>query len=213
VSKYKATTCTNSGDYPFEWNNPNLSVYHLFESAEKCCEEVVKRTGEACDIRDINEPWDCSKWHLAIEKDANNEPLHADGTCTNSGVIHEVWAAYEQHYIFTDHESCCNKFQIPLDECMKADTCGPPTNPPSKPPTPAPTTKSAPPTESPTPAPSTTPTPKPTTSSPTPVPTTAAPAPTEGDVMVTNSDALTCTSASTSENGSFHPDMYGTLSW
>eukprot|EP00986_Skeletonema_menzelii_P021139 scaffold33336_cov143-Skeletonema_menzelii.AAC.3 len=204
VSKYNALICTNSGDHPLSWNDPALAPHHLFESAERCCEVVIERTGGECDIRDINEPWDCSKWHLAIEKDANGGPLHQEGTCTNSGVIHEVWANYEQHYIFPDHQTCCEKFQIPLDECFKADACGPPTKPPSKPPTPAPSPKPT------TPVPTTIPpTPVPTTTPPTPVPTTAAPT---GGPMVTNSDAPTCTSASSSVNGSFHPDKYGTLS-
>jgi hypothetical protein len=139
VSKFKTSTCTNSGDYPASWNDQNLSVHHLFETADKCCQKVVQRTGAACEIRDVNAEWDCNKWHLAIEKDDNDDPLHKEGTCTNSGVIHEVWANYAEHYIFSDYKSCCEQFMIPDEDCHKADACGPPTKPPSKPPTPVPT--------------------------------------------------------------------------
>lgn len=204
TSKYKASICTNSGDYPVSWNEGNLAVHHLFETAEKCCEKVQQRTGQNCDIRDVNEPWDCNKWHLSIEKDDNNEMIHVEGTCTNSGVIHEVWANYEEHYIFPNHEACCEQFMIPAESCYKADACGPPTKPPSKPPTPVPT--SAPiPTKPPTPVPTKNP-----TVPPTPVPTTKPP--TRAPIVFDASE-YECAAASTSSNGRFHPDKFGTMSW
>ncbi len=222
VSKFKASTCTNSGDYPASWNDQNLSVHHLFETADKCCQKVVQRTGAACEIRDINAEWDCNKWHLAIEKDDNDDPIHKEGTCTNSGVIHEVWANYADHYIFSDYKTCCEQFMIPDEDCHKADACGPPTKPPSKPPTPVPTPApipTKPPTPVPTKKPTVPPTPKPTTKAPTPKPTTKAPtpkpttkAPTRNPVVFDASE-YECASASTSVNGPFHPDKHGTMSW
>ena len=151
VSKYNPTTCTNSGDYPRAWDQPSLARYHLFNTPQKCCQDVKTKTGQNCDYRDVLEPWTCNKWHLSIETDDNGVPIDPDGTCTNSGVIHEVWLAYDDNYVFPSFQACCNKFQMSAQECVKVDMCGPPpTPPPTRPPTMPPT---RPPTMPPTPVP------------------------------------------------------------
>eukprot|EP00984_Skeletonema_dohrnii_P019506 scaffold9344_cov150-Skeletonema_dohrnii-CCMP3373.AAC.1 len=194
-SKYNPTQCTNSGDYPVSWNDANLRPYHLFDTSAKCCAEVEKQKKETCDVLDVLEEWSCDKWHLAIEKDEDNFAVHPDGTCTNSGIIYDVWMAKQDIYVFPSHQACCDNFMIAYDDCHKVDECAEPTNPP----TPLPTTK----------APTPVPTPVPTTKAPTPVPTTKAPT---RSPVVFDIEAWTCNAASTSANGSFHIDKYGSLS-
>ena len=122
-SKEKPSICTNSGDYPLAWDKSSLKKYHLFQDPVDCCKDVEKKYGEKCDYRDVFEPWNCNKWHLSIEADDNNNLVNQDGACTNSGVIHESWLAYEQHYVFPNHQACCDKFNIDADKCAKVDMC------------------------------------------------------------------------------------------
>ena len=122
-SKYNPTTCTNSGDYPVSWNDETLRPYHLFETSAKCCAEVERKTSQACDVLDVEAEWSCDKWHLAIEKDENDFAIHPDGTCTNSGIIYDVWMAKQDVYVFPNHQACCDNFGIAYDDCHKVDEC------------------------------------------------------------------------------------------
>ena len=213
-SKFKSTACTNSGDYPIEWEQPSLAQYYIFETVEECCAQVKnQQPGEMCDILDVEEPWDCDKWHLSIELEADGitavDPL---GTCTNTGVVHEVWAAYAEHYILPTFEDCCKKFNLvgPGRECNEVNACAEAT---TASPTPVPVTKA------PTPAPITkAPTPAPITKAPTPVPTTTTNAPTgkpttssesPGEMEQNNAELSTCEKASKS----FHPDQESQAIW
>eukprot|EP00984_Skeletonema_dohrnii_P036621 scaffold37797_cov244-Skeletonema_dohrnii-CCMP3373.AAC.1 len=154
-SKYNPTTCTNSGDYPVSWKHETLRQYHLFETSAECCAEVEKKTGQTCDVLDVEAEWSCDKWHLAIEKDENDFAIHPDGTCTNSGIIYDVWMAKQDVYVFPNHQACCDNFMIAYDDCHKVDECTAVTTTTSSPPSSSPTRN---PTNLPTHSPSDSPT-------------------------------------------------------
>lgn len=47
------TTCTNSVEYPQNWNSPSLSSSYLLKTAESCCQMFFFSWGKSCVINDI----------------------------------------------------------------------------------------------------------------------------------------------------------------
>ena len=193
MSIYEGYTCTNSQDYPDDWEIPINKHNFLHDTVEECCQRF-EVAGLECNVVDVNEEeeWSCDRWHLSIELQSDGKtPVDDKNTCTNTGKVHDAWKleAYQQYYIDDSHESCCERWNIHMEECKMNDACAEET-----------TTKR--PSQEPSPSPSKLP-----TNTPTHLPTNS---PTRSP---TRSDEITQECEKSSKEGHWHIDKYGDSLW
>ena len=187
-------TCTNSQVYPAEWDYPINRQNFLHDTVEECCKRFVDQ-GLECNVVDVNEEgeeWPCNKWHLSVELDSYGRPVDDKNTCTNTGMVHQAWLDYQQYYIQDSYESCCERWNIPMEECKMNDACAEETT----------TT-----TTSTTTTTTTTTTPKTTTA------TTTTTTPTTITTTTTDQMVPTQECEKSSKEGHWHIDKYGDSSW
>ena len=114
--------CSNSMDYPEEWNDDNVSLMMLFDTAELCCAQygLECNVDDTCSNTEDTSPSsaECisAKWHPAIGDDE---------ACSNSPDYPPSWDAPEMaSYILLDSfEECCERHLPDVSDCRKDDVC------------------------------------------------------------------------------------------
>ena len=122
----KFTKCTNSGDYPTDWDiSPTAREQFLHESYDECCN--ANFSSGNCPKEDVCNPGvneeestDCSKriWH----------PDGMFSKCSNSGDYPTDWdmsPVAREKYLHDSYGECCVA-NFPNGNCPKEDVCDPP---------------------------------------------------------------------------------------
>eukprot|EP00956_Cyclotella_meneghiniana_P016678 scaffold26497_cov61-Cyclotella_meneghiniana.AAC.2 len=109
-------TCSNSNDYPFEWETvPTNKARYIHDTYEECCSSA-SFAGKPCPKEDICNPTTCDDqfWH----------PDTMFKKCTNSVDFPSEWTT--DTYLYGDYEACCSS-NFPGRACPKEDVCNPTT--------------------------------------------------------------------------------------
>jgi len=171
------SACSNSQNYPHQWNNPGLSSYMFFDDFLDCCQRHFPDEFPACRMDDVCAELTSSPTKTSLPSETTTSPISTEevmspscrsakwhitldfSKCINDFDYPQTWEDASPSMLFDEAEACClNVFNYA--DCEVEDICASngvtsgPSQLPSQKPTPSTEIPSrAPSTKTPTPAP------------------------------------------------------------